>query len=141
MAQYLSKGQMVGIQGRIQTRNYENQQGQRVYVTEVIADQVQFLSPKGSAQPGNNYQNSYNDGMHGGFNSNPYDNGGFASNNNTSNNYSGYSSNSYNNAPNPYQNGNAQANNPYASPFDESFDAAKDNDDDTYDIASDDLPF
>ena len=43
---YLSKGSLVGIDGRIQTRNYENKEGQRVFVTEVVADSVQFLEPK-----------------------------------------------------------------------------------------------
>jgi single-strand DNA-binding protein len=38
-----SKGSMVSIDGRIQTRNYDNSQGQKVYVTEVIADSVQFI--------------------------------------------------------------------------------------------------
>lgn len=40
---YTNKGSLVGINGRIQTRNYENQQGQRVYVTEVVVEQYQFL--------------------------------------------------------------------------------------------------
>ena len=40
---YCSKGSMVSVDGRIQTRNYENNQGQKVYVTEVIADSVQFI--------------------------------------------------------------------------------------------------
>ena len=43
---YLSKGSLVGIDGRIQTRNYENKEGQRIFVTEVVADSVQFLEPK-----------------------------------------------------------------------------------------------
>ncbi len=37
-ANFTRKGSLVGIDGRIQTRSYENQQGQRVYVTEVVAD-------------------------------------------------------------------------------------------------------
>lgn len=40
---YCSKGSMVSVDGRIQTRNYDNLQGQKVYVTEVIADSVQFI--------------------------------------------------------------------------------------------------
>lgn len=40
---YCSKGSMISIDGRIQTRNYDNSQGQKVYVTEVIADSVQFI--------------------------------------------------------------------------------------------------
>lgn len=43
---YCSKGSMVSIDGRIQTRNYDNSQGQKVYVTEVIADSVQFINTK-----------------------------------------------------------------------------------------------
>lgn len=40
------KGMLVGIVGRIQTRNYENQQGQRVYVTEVVAESFQVLEKR-----------------------------------------------------------------------------------------------
>ena len=47
---YCSKGSLVGIEGRIQTRNYDNSQGQKVYVTEVVCDSVQFLESKGSSQ-------------------------------------------------------------------------------------------
>lgn len=43
---YCSKGSLVSVDGRIQTRNYENNQGQKVYVTEVIADSVQFISTR-----------------------------------------------------------------------------------------------
>ena len=46
VANYLRKGSLIGIEGRIQTRNYENQEGKRVYVTEVIADSVQFLETR-----------------------------------------------------------------------------------------------
>ena len=51
MTQYLHKGSLIGLEGRIQTRSYDNQQGQRVYVTEVVAESVQFLEPK-NAQSG-----------------------------------------------------------------------------------------
>lgn len=43
LANWVKKGNLIGITGSIQTRNYENQQGQRVYVTEVIADNFQLL--------------------------------------------------------------------------------------------------
>lgn len=46
---YVSKGSLVGIDGRIQTRNYDDKDGKRVYVTEVVADRVQFLDSKGSS--------------------------------------------------------------------------------------------
>ncbi|PTJ85105.1 single-stranded DNA-binding protein [Staphylococcus succinus] len=43
---YLSKGSLAGVDGRMQSRSYENKEGQRVFVTEVVADSVQFLEPK-----------------------------------------------------------------------------------------------
>lgn len=46
-ANWLKKGALVGITGRIQTRSYDNQQGQRVYVTEVVAESFQILEKKG----------------------------------------------------------------------------------------------
>ena len=48
VSKYLSKGRLVAVEGRIQTRNYENNEGKRVYVTEVVASNVQFLESKGS---------------------------------------------------------------------------------------------
>ena len=45
---YLTKGSQVAIDGRIQTRNYDGQDGKKVYVTEVVADNVQFLGGKGA---------------------------------------------------------------------------------------------
>ena len=45
-AQFCRKGSVVGITGRIQTRNYENNEGRRVYVTEVVAEGVQFLGKR-----------------------------------------------------------------------------------------------
>lgn len=43
LANWAKKGALIGITGRIQTRSYENQQGQRVYVTEVVAENFQLL--------------------------------------------------------------------------------------------------
>lgn len=45
-ANWLKKGALVGITGRIQTCSYDNQQGQRVYVTEVVAESFQTLEKK-----------------------------------------------------------------------------------------------
>ena len=45
-ANWFKKGNLVGITGRIQTRSYENRQGQRVYVTEVVADTFQLLEKR-----------------------------------------------------------------------------------------------
>lgn len=45
---YLSKGKMVGVVGQIQCRSYDAQDGSKRYVTEVVADEVDFLSPASS---------------------------------------------------------------------------------------------
>ena len=50
-ARYLSKGRKVGVTGSIQTRSYDAQDGSKRYVTEVVADNVEFLSsPQGDRQ-------------------------------------------------------------------------------------------
>lgn len=53
---FTHKGSLVGIDGRIQTRNYENQQGQRVYVTEVMVENFSLLEPKSKNQQTSNQQ-------------------------------------------------------------------------------------
>lgn len=47
LASWAKKGALIGVTGRIQTRSYDNQQGQRVYVTEVVAETFQLLESKG----------------------------------------------------------------------------------------------
>lgn len=57
LANYTKKGSLIVITGRIQTRSYDNQQGQRVYVTEVVAEQFQLLESRNSqGQQGNQGQ-------------------------------------------------------------------------------------
>lgn len=46
LAQFVGKGSLIGIDGRLQTRSYDNSEGKRVYVTEVVAESVQFLESK-----------------------------------------------------------------------------------------------
>ena len=46
VGKYMTKGRLVAVEGRIQTRNYENNEGRRVYVTEVVASNVQFLESR-----------------------------------------------------------------------------------------------
>ena len=80
--QYVKKGSLVGIDGRIQTRNYENKEGQRVYVTEVVCDSVQFLEPKAknqgsqqqNIQTGTNTPQRQNNATQGGYEQNPFAN-------------------------------------------------------------------
>ena len=54
LANWTKKGALIGITGRIQTRNYDNQQGQRVYVTEVVAETFQLLESRNSQGQQNN---------------------------------------------------------------------------------------
>lgn len=57
-ANYLGKGSLAGVDGKLQTRSYEGQDGKRVYVTEVVADSVQFLDSKRDNQQQGSYQNN-----------------------------------------------------------------------------------
>ena len=80
IARYCGKGSQIGVIGRIQTRNYENQQGQRVYVTEVVAEHVELLDSKNDNQQGKSsgynqksQQNGYMQQGNSFGNSNPMD--------------------------------------------------------------------
>lgn len=77
LANWAKKGALIGITGRIQTRNYENQQGQRVYVTEVVADSFQLLEARqnqnGQGQSGNNAVSDFSRNESSFGNSNPMD--------------------------------------------------------------------
>ncbi|MFB5268209.1 single-stranded DNA-binding protein [Paenibacillus enshidis] len=65
-ANYLRKGRLTALEGRIQVRNYQNNEGKRVYVTEVIADNVRFLESN---------RNGGNSGSNGGSNNRGHDQG------------------------------------------------------------------
>jgi single-strand DNA-binding protein len=71
VGKYVRKGSLVGVDGRIQTRNYEAQDGSRRYITEVVCDTVRFLESRGEAQTSEtNYQdNSFEQNKF-----NPFDN-------------------------------------------------------------------
>lgn len=59
LANYMKKGSMIGIDGRIQTRSFDGQDGKRQFVTEVVADSVQFLESKNRDNNSDNRDNSY----------------------------------------------------------------------------------
>ena len=97
LSNYLFKGSLAGVDGRIQSRSYENQEGRRIFVTEVVCDSVQFLEPKGQNQRHQQSNNNFQDfGQGQGF-------GGQQSGQNTS-----YNNNSSNNnqSDNPFANAN-----------------------------------
>ena len=58
LATYTGKGSQIALEGRIQTRNYEDSTGRKVYVTEVIADRVEFLDLKKESSE-RSYQDEY----------------------------------------------------------------------------------
>lgn len=75
-ARFTRKGSLVGVEGSVQTRNYENNQGQRVYVTEILVENFSLLEPKSTTESRptsengantNYYQNNENNiGFNGG---------------------------------------------------------------------------
>ena len=64
LATYAHKGSLIGITGAIQTRNYDNKDGQRVYVTEVMCHDFKLLE---SRQAANDYQQGQYNGQQGGY--------------------------------------------------------------------------
>lgn len=85
LGQYAHKGALIGVDGRIQTRNYDRADGTKVYVTEVVADNVQLLESRSQSEARGN-QNSYSgNGYDNSFNQQP----GYSGNNS----YSGGSQN------------------------------------------------
>lgn len=60
LANYAKKGTLLGVTGRIQTRNYENQQGQRVFVVEVVCDNFQLLESRNANEQRQNVDNFNN---------------------------------------------------------------------------------
>lgn len=108
---FTNKGSLVGIDGRIQTRSYDNKDGQRVYVTEVIVDNFSLLESRKDREARSQ-------------------NGGYAPQNNGSS-YAGNSNQNTN-----FQANNSAPNTNNAAPQDPFADSGS-----TIDISDDDLPF
>lgn len=111
LGNYGKKGTLIGVEGRIQTRNYDAADGHKVYVTEVVCDSVELESRRDSNNGGSysQNQNSYNNN---GYNNNSYNsgssyNGGGYTSYNNNNSYSSNNSNNNNN-----DNGGQDAGNP-----------------------------
>jgi single-strand DNA-binding protein len=122
-ANFLKKGSLAGVDGRLQTRSYDNNEGRRVYVTEVMAESVQFLEPKGSG--GGSGQGGYGNQD----NNNPFG-GGQGNYGNSGNQNSGGGNQSAGNQ----GGGNQNRKNDFSNdPFE--------NDGKPIDISDDDLPF
>lgn len=133
MEQYLNKGSQIGVEGRIQTRSYDNQQKQRVYVTEVVVNSITFLEPKKQSDNSGYWPDAPAEGPH-----------------NSQDPYRSYVKNTYEEQPiqqnkvDPKKSYYQQQSQSYAQPnmvystgnVDEGFHSAFD-----LDIESDDLPF
>lgn len=78
VANYLKKGSLAGVDGRLQSRSYDNNEGRRVFVTEVVAESVRFLEPKGNQSRNENKQGQQqpSNQSYGGFNDDPFANDG-----------------------------------------------------------------
>ena len=112
MANFTRKGSLVGLEGRIQTRTYDNQQGQRVYVTEVVVESFSLLEPK-NKDTNKDSSSQYN-------------------NNQSNSNSNNTNHNNYGDEPNSYQSSNSAASS-HQDPFDKIGQPI--------DISDDDLPF
>jgi single-strand DNA-binding protein len=64
-ANFLRKGSLAGVEGRIQTSSFDGQDGKRVFMTEVVADSVQFLEPKNASSQQRPQQQPYSGGEQG----------------------------------------------------------------------------
>lgn len=80
-ANFTRKGSLVGIEGRIQTRNYENQQGQKVYITEVLAENFSLLESRNVTEQRPNNDNPFQTGFNTGNSQNNNAAGTFGNNN------------------------------------------------------------
>ena len=58
-SKYFKKGQQVGVVGRIQTRNWDDEQGQKHYVTEVVAEEAYFADSKRDDNAGGSFENTF----------------------------------------------------------------------------------
>lgn len=57
LSKYQKKGNQIAVEGRIQTRNYDDKDGKRVYVTEILATNISFLDAKGTSNGGGSFNN------------------------------------------------------------------------------------
>ncbi|WP_057786404.1 single-stranded DNA-binding protein [Weissella minor] len=112
LANFTSKGSLIAVEGRIQTRNYENQQGQKVYVTEVVVDNFSLLESRAESEQRKNAA--------------PQNNGGFGDTSQTPNAFGNNAAGNVYNAQN--QNAGMPTNGTFAGGRE-------------VDISDDDLPF
>ena len=143
LANFSVKGSLIGVTGNIQTRNYQNNEGRTVYITEVVVDNFQMLESKsvtdgrraqsGGVQQQQQQQQQQNQ-QSGNYSNTGYGNQA-SSNSNSNNNYSKNNQSQQSNNSNTGNN-----NNPFAN-IDFGNDDPFESNDDVTDISDDDLPF
>lgn len=154
VAQYCGKGSLVGVEGRLRSGSYTNNQGVNIPTVEVVANQVTFLESRAARERyQQNQQNRVSDdNFYGGNNQSSYSNNNYNQNSNyANNNYSqnnNYRNNNANSAPannqDQNQNQNQNQNQKNSDYYDmKTVDLEKDFDDavNTYDIMDDDIQF
>ena len=139
LANFSVKGSLIGVTGSIQTRNYQNNEGRTVYITEVVVDNFQMLESKSvtdsrRAQSGGGQQQQQQQNQQGGN----YSNSGYGNNSSNSNFNNNYSNNNQSQQSNNANAGNN--NNPFAN-IDFGNDDPFESNNDVTDISDDDLPF
>ncbi|WP_125588505.1 single-stranded DNA-binding protein [Companilactobacillus jidongensis] len=130
---FTNKGSLVGIDGRLQSRSYENQQGQRVYVTEVVVDNFSLLESRAESEKRSSGSSNSNFGGNSNSGNNSNSNPNQAPYNNQQNQSSNQSPFGNNNNNNNQSNNNSNNSNNMSDPF---ADNSK-----PIDISDDDLPF
>lgn len=90
VANYLKKGSQAGVDGRIQTRSFDNNEGRRIFMTEVVGDSVQFLEPRGSGGTGSGGNQHASQGADQTNSGQPNDNSGYQNNPNQSSGQGGF---------------------------------------------------
>jgi len=59
LSQYTKKGSLIGLEGRVQSRSYDDKDGKRVYVQEVVCESIQLLESKSSSASKSSYDDNY----------------------------------------------------------------------------------
>lgn len=91
LARYIKKGGLVAVDGSIQTRSYDDQNGVRKYVTEVVCNQITFLESKKDGQGAYDGFSQLTPPPQSNYNNNNYGNNNYGNNNYSNNNNGGYS--------------------------------------------------
>ena len=143
-ANFTKKGSLVGIDGRIQTSSYDNQQGQRVYRTDVVVENFSLLESRAESERRNSFEGNNNSNQAPSYNnSNQSNSSSYGNNNSNNNSYSnnGSNGNNYNNNSNNSNNSNSNNNNNQPNSSNTNMSDPFADNSKPIDISDDDLPF